>query len=144
MKKIIFLSGLAILLLGFYSFTKPPCPNVEFEISFKTPGSVKPTFLVNGTSVSSSLASNYWSAYVDGPASCGIFDFKSNRTYTIKGIGSKARENLCVKFTPNFNPQTDGRPVEYDPINKTFKIGSGGNSATCILNISTQPCSEFE
>ena len=118
-----------------------PIPNVEFDIQFIGTTTGTPTLLVNGTQVASSTSPNYWSAYVDGPSNFGIFDFKSNQCYTLKGIGGT--QNLCVTFSPSYNPPVDHPLVKYNVTTKTFTI-SGGQNCTLTISNSNKICCIFK
>ena len=115
-----------------------PIPDVEFSIEFVGATTGLPTLLVNGnqvTSSTSSTSSKYWSAYVDG-AYGGLFDFKSNQCYTLKGIGGS--QNLCVTINPNYKYKTDAPTIQYNVNTKTFTIGNNGSN--CSLKISSKIC----
>ena len=114
-----------------------PIPNIEFDIQFMGTTTGTPTLIVNGTQVASSTAPNYWSAYVDGPSNFGIFDFKSNKCYTLKGIGGV--QTLCVKFSPNYKYGTDAPTIQYN-VNKTFTIINNGQNCTLNIGNSNKIC----
>ncbi|HRI34348.1 MAG TPA: hypothetical protein PLD02_11385 [Saprospiraceae bacterium] len=136
MKKILFPLVIMTMFTGFMSFVIT-IPNVEFNIQFLNHTTGTPTLSVNGVSTASSTAPHFWSAFVDGPIYSSVFNFTSNKCYTIKGVGANAKQNLCITFKPNYNPSTDQPTVTYDVISKTFTANGGAN---CSYKISKFVC----
>ncbi len=119
-----------------------PIPNVEFDIQFIGTTTGTPTLLVNSTPVASSTSPNYWSAYVDGPSNFGIFDFKSNQCYTLKGIGGT--QNLCVTISPTYKYGTDAPTIQYNVNTKIFTIVNSGKNCTLKITNSNKICCIFK
>lgn len=119
------------------SNTKNVIPNIEFDIQFvgTTTGSPTPTLLVNGSKVTSSVGGNYWSSFVDEANSYGLYNFKSNTCYTLKGVGGV--QNLCVTFNPNYR-HANAPTIEYNITSKTFKINNLGSN--CTLKVGNTIC----
>lgn len=140
MKSLIFLLSFALLsamtfknksvVIDPMPVIEAPIPNIEFDIQFIGTVTGTPTLSVNGFQVASSAAPKYWSAFVDEANSYGLYNFKPNKCYTIKGNGGI--KGLCITFNSNYK-LGDAPTIEYNVVPQTFKITNPGRNCTVQL-----------
>ena len=117
-------------------------PLIHFQIDFIGNYSGTPTLKVNSQNISSSVASGAWQAYVNYTDQLGVYNFESEKWYTIRAVQTiptlyqNNSKTLCVLFKSNYK-ETDHPTIEFNTTTLKFNIVSPGQN--CILRLGF-PC----